>query len=169
MSLIFSLQKRLRVVKEYTFYPWRFRRERSNNYKFPQIYSVFVLYGMQYLCCKYFLNIFLGIYYICVFENKTKKLSWMCRNLKDIYYSPHNLPEVHDPILFLDKTLFYEKIHFKALFNWTNENHTHDHIFLLERKPVKSLLTYLVVIWPEQLNILFKDHLCFDIWFKICF
>lgn len=64
------------------------------------------------------LNIFLDIYYICVFENKTKKIvSWMCRNLKDIFhYSPHNLPEVHDPILFW-KTLFYEKIHFKALFN----------------------------------------------------
>lgn len=88
-------------------------------------------------------------------------MSWMCRNLKDIYYSPHNLPEVHDPILFLDKTLFYEKIHFKALFNWTNENHTHDHFSIGKRKPVKSLLTCLVVIWPEQLNILFKDHFVF--------
>ena len=108
------------------------------------------------------LNIFLGIYYICVFENKTKNLcpggveTWKTSTIVLITCQKYMIQ-----FYFWKKSFFDEKTHLKTLFNWTNENHTHDAFSIGKRKPVKSLLTCSVVIWPEQLNILFKDHFVF--------
>lgn len=107
------------------------------------------------------LNILLGIYYICVFENKTKNLcpggveTWKISTIALITCQKYMI-----------QFYFWKKVSLMRKLIWKHSltelmKITHDAFSIGKRKPVKSLLTCSVVIWPEQLNILFKDHFVF--------